>query len=285
MERLFLGRIEILKWAKDLLGQANVPDIDASAELILAHILGVSRGALRVVDILTPEQEAVYIELIARRCNREPLDKILGNTEFMGLSIRYSDNVLTPRQETEILADKIIAIINSAPSTNCRVLDICCGSGCIGLSIARNTGARVTLSDISELALLEVRANMEANNIGNDKIEIVRSDMFNNITGEYDIIVSNPPYLRTDEMLNLEPEVKDYDPSISLDGGVDGLEFYRIIADNCSQYLAIGGRMYLEIGMGQHEDVIKLLEPYFERVVAEKDYAGIYRFIIAENRR
>jgi len=86
-------------------------------------------------------------------------------------------------------------------------------------------------------------------------------------------------------MLNLEPEVKDYDPSISLDGGVDGLEFYRIIADNCSQYLAIGGRMYLEIGMGQHEDVIKLLEPYFERVVAEKDYAGIYRFIIAENRR
>lgn len=280
-----MGRIDILKWAKDFLGQANVPDIDASAELILAHVLGVSRGALRGEDGLTPEQESLYRGLIARRCNREPLDRILGNTEFMGLSIRYSDNVLTPRQETEILADKIIATINSAPSSNCRVLDICCGSGCIGLSIACNTGARVTLSDISELALAEVRANMEDNNIGNDKIEIVRSDMFNNITGEYDIIVSNPPYLRSDEMHDLEPEVKKYDPSISLDGGLDGLEFYRTIADNCSKYLAIGGRMYLEIGVGQHEDVIKLLEPYFERVVAEKDYAGIYRFIIAENRR
>ena len=279
----------ILASACDLLKEHGIPDYEISAEQLLMHALGgVSRSTMLMTDNITVEQYNIYMALIDRRKDREPLDRIIGNSEFLGLIIPYNDNVLTPRCETEILADMIVRDISQDDNNIVSVLDLCCGSGCIGLAIAHNSNSKVSLADISNDALEIAKSNYDYNVQQGKNFHysptFILSDMFADIDGKYDIIVSNPPYIPTKDCLVLEPEVREYDPILALDGGHDGLEFYRIIAKDCSSRLNTNGKVYLEIGIGQGSDVVSLFNEYNFDVKVIPDYSGIDRFIIAKKR-
>ena len=261
--------------AKEILKNNNIPDYDSSATFILNHIINSSHG-ISLEEEMSDKLYNDYMELIYKRISREPLDMILGYTDFYNLRIPFDLNTLTPRLETELLVERVILDISNK---EVDVLDMCTGSGCIGLAIAKNTNSQVTLADISHKAIETAKQNAKLNNI--DNVEFVETNLFRGITKTYDIIVCNPPYIRTHDLYDLEPEVYRYDPKLALDGGNDGLDFYRVIANQSSKFLKPYGTLYLEIGYDQSKDVSELLKPYFN-VSIMKDLAHIDRFIIAK---
>lgn len=265
---------DILRIAKKRLGDAGVVGADSDAEFLFAHILGVSRSQLKFYGEATGEQEARFNDLIARRLSHEPMDSLIGYTEYLGLKIPFNKAVLTPRQETEIMTDNIINEYKG--KENLEILDLCCGSGCIGLALSKHLGATTTLADISNEAVDIARGNAELNHI---KCDIIVSNLFDNVTGQFDIIVSNPPYIPTSDLLSLEDEVKFYDPRIALDGGQDGLDFYVKIIDSAPKYLKDNGRIYLEFGINQAEDIYNLMQENFKDITIYRDYSGIERYI------
>jgi len=262
----------VLAFAKDKLSKAQIPG-DMTAVFLMEHLLS-KKISMLPNYILSDNEYNQFMDLVDRKIAREPLDSIIGYTEFLGIDIPFSKYTLSPRQETEIMVDSIIKEQSGKP--NLKVLDMCCGSGCIGLAIAKYLDAEVTLADISDEALREAEQTAKANNIG---VKFVNSDMFSNITERYDIIVSNPPYINSSDVLELEPEVKEYDPVLALDGGEDGLDFYRVLCKELPYYLKDGGYIYMEFGIGQAEDIIKMLKPNFENIEVIKDYSGIDRYI------
>ena len=268
---------EVLASARKTLSQAGVPGT-RDAEFLLEKVLG-RKYVTNIDNSLNEEQYLVFQDLIRRRANREPMDSIYGYTEFLGLKILFSPHTLSPRQETEIMTDEIIADNRNRP--NLRVLDMCSGSGCIGLALSKHLNADVTLVDISEDAIKMSEKNASINDT---RVNFVNSDMFESVQGKFDIIVSNPPYLTTADLSNLEIEVSKYDPELALDGGEDGLDFYRKLSAQMSEYLVDGGLVYLEFGIYQAEDIVKLLEPYFEDIIVKKDYSGIDRYLKARKR-
>ena len=211
-------------------------------------------------------------ELVSRRKSGEPLQYILGKWEFMGLPFYTRPCALIPRQDTETLCEEAIALIKRRGYKTC--LDLCAGSGCIGISIANICGTEVTLADISEAALSLCRENAEANGVS---IRTIKTDMFDEITDKYDIIVCNPPYLTANDMASLQRELT-FEPANALYGGVDGLDFYRRIARDYAQRLNDGGALALEVGIHQAEEVAKMLGG--ARIV--KDVCGIERAVIKE---
>lgn len=265
---------DILRIAKKRLGDAGVVGADSDAEFLFAHILGVSRSQLKFYGEASGEQEARFNDLIARRLSHEPMDSLIGYTEYLGLKIPFNKAVLTPRQETEIMTDNIINEYKG--KENLEILDLCCGSGCIGLALSKHLGATTTLADISDEAVDIARGNAELNHI---KCDIIVSNLFDNVTGQFDIIVSNPPYIPTSDLLSLEDEVKFYDPRIALDGGQDGLDFYVKIIDSAPKYLKDNGRIYLEFGINQAEDIYNLMQENFKDITIYRDYSGIERYI------
>ena len=290
-------KIDALNNAKKLLIEANIPDWQLSAEYILAVALKCEHEDLYKIKSLNDRQYKKYLKLLEERCDHVPLDKIVGYTEFYSLKIPYNRNVLTPRVETELLADRLIRDIQDTIKKNkfpspLSLLDLCTGSGCLGLSVAHNTNVNVTLSDISRQAIKIAKANNKYNNklrVVDKKSSInpnfVMSDLFESIDCKFDIIVCNPPYIKTEELNNLEIEVRDFDPILALDGGKDGLDFYRKIIKSAPNYLTCEnglGKIYFEIGVGQSEAIVKLLEKNFEEIEVIKDYSGIDRFIIAK---
>lgn len=268
---------EAIATAKESLRKCGIVSL-RDAEFILASILDTDVAGLNSIEFLTPKQAKKFNRAIRSRCKHWPLDKIIGYTDFLSVRIPFDRNTLSPRQETEILTDKIIKDIGSRKLC---VLDLCSGSGCIGIAIAKALDISVTLSDISKKANKIAKKNAELNGVN---VTIIQSDLFNNIPTKYDIIVSNPPYIKRRELEALEIEVKDFDPRLALDGGEDGLDFYREIVSTAPQYLSTGGRLYLEIGIEQSREVVKLLEEDFEDIVVMKDYNGIDRYIIARKR-
>lgn len=274
---LELDVIRARKLAKEKLKEAGICGT-TDADFILANILGVEMGVLNSIEKLNPSQAKKYAKAIKSRCKHIPLDKIIGYTEFLGLKIPFNKCVLTPRQETEILADMIIKDIGSKKLT---LLDMCSGSGCIGLSIAKATGVSVTLSDISKKANAIAHKNALYNGV---EATILHSNLFDNIPTKFDIIVSNPPYIRRKDLEKLEIEVRDFDPRLALDGGEDGLDFYREIVYNAPKYLEDNGMLYLEIGIDQSEAIVDILGKDFVDIKVIKDYSGIDRFIIAKKR-
>ena len=197
----------------------------------------------------------------------------------MGLDFYVDSNVLIPQPDTEILVEEVIKLCNE----NAEVLDLCTGSGAIGVSIAKNIkNAKVTMSDISEKALEIARKNVNNNECG-DNCKFVLSNMFEKIEERYDVIVSNPPYIKTEVIKILDKEVQN-EPNIALDGGEDGLYFYRIIAENAYNYLNKGGILALEIGYDQKDEVINLLklEDNYTDIYCKKDLSGNDRIIIAK---
>lgn len=289
----------VLKDSIKYLSEKNIPDAKLSAEYLLASVLGVDKSELVQVQEINEKQEKKFLKLINKRASRVPLDKLLGFTEFMGLNIPFNKNVLTPRVETELLSEMVIKELKKLYKANkyespLSVLDLCSGSGCLGLSIAMNTNANVSLSDISKKAISISKKNCKLNNELRKKDGIppvnptfILSDLFANIPYSYDIIVCNPPYIQTQDLIKLEIEVKDFDPILALDGGKDGLDFYREIIRLAPKYLSNENgvaKIYFEVGFSQAESVAKMLEKDFEDIQVIKDYSGIERFVVARKR-
>lgn len=211
-------------------------------------------------------------KLVARRKKGEPLQYILGFWEFMGLRFKTDARALIPRQDTETLCEEAIKLIKSRGYKTC--LDMCTGSGCIGISLAKIAGVEATLADISEAALELSRENAKANGVS---IKTIKTDMFTGISDKYDVIVCNPPYLTDDDMNSLQKEL-EFEPENALYGGQDGLDFYRRIANDYKAALNEGGALLLEVGIYQANDVAKMLGG--ARII--KDILGIERTVIKE---
>ncbi len=210
--------------------------------------------------------------------NGMPIQYITNKQEFMGLSFYVDENVLIPQPDTEILVEEVLNKINKQD----KILDLCTGSGAIGISLAKNTeNVKIYMSDISEKALEIAQRNINKNKV-EEKCELVTSDMFENIYSKYDIIVSNPPYIESEEIKILPKEVRN-EPIIALDGGFDGLDFYRIIANEAYKYLKEDGILALEIGYNQKEKVIDLLNKTgkYKDIYCKKDLGGNDRVVIA----
>ncbi len=248
----------------------RLPDDPQDADWIYCHILGKKRGELggvAFVNVKLVRQADAYAD---RLLAGEPLDYILGNSEFCGIKINVDDRVLIPRFETEALAELAVKEIgDGAP----RVLDLCTGSGCISAVIAKNTKAQVTAVDISDAALEVAKTNLDGLNV-----TLVKSDMFDNVDGKFDLIVTNPPYVRTDEIDGLQPQVTAQ-PHIALDGGDDGLKFYRVIADNAAEHLSDGGVIMAEVGYDQAAEVSRLFSKLGACEII-KDLDGVQRIVI-----
>ena len=222
---------------------------------------------------------------IYARIEGVPLQYILGMQEFMGLPFRVNESVLIPRLDTEVLVENVIETINRMNLISPEVLDLCTGSGAIGISIASKVSdAVVTMTDASEKALQTAMSNAGLNGVNRHCVFLL-GDMFDAVPEDkrYDVIVCNPPYIPSDVIETLDIEVKDHEPRMALDGGKDGLDYYRIIADKASLHLKTGGVLALEIGAEQAADVKKLLNNAntYEGIRVIRDLAHLDRAIIA----
>ena len=266
---------EALRLAAARLEQAGVPDADVDAAYLLASVLKEDTLAMRINGHreLAAPQRAAFDALCDRRAVREPLQYILGETEFMGLTFHVEPGVLIPRADTEILVEKALAWMKPGA----RVLDIGTGSGAIAVSLAKlGRQAQVTAVDVSDRALEIARRNAERNGAA---VEFVKSDCFSALKGrKYDMIVSNPPYISEDEMRGLMPEVTR-EPELALFGGADGLDFYRRISREAPEYLNEGGCLLFEIGWLQKEAVSALVKAHIGEPFALRDYGQNWRVV------
>lgn len=269
---------EALRLAAARLEQAGVPDADVDAAYLLASVLKEDTLAMRINGHreLAAPQRAAFDALCDRRAVREPLQYILGETEFMGLTFHVEPGVLIPRADTEILVEKALAWMKPGA----RVLDIGTGSGAIAVSLAKlGRQAQVTAVDVSDRALEIARQNAERNGAA---VEFVKSDCFSALKGrKYDMIVSNPPYISEDEMRGLMPEVTR-EPELALFGGADGLDFYRRISREAPEYLNEGGCLLFEIGWLQKDAVSALVKAHIGEPFALRDYGQNWRVVGAK---
>ena len=267
---------QIYREGKETLERAGIAEAELDAWYLLEYVTGISRASYygdpgRVV---TEEDLCRYRECIEKRAGHIPLQHITGEQEFMGLSFRVNDQVLIPRQDTETLVEE--ALKYAMPGM--RVLDLCTGSGCILISLLHFCpGLTGVGSDISAEALKMARTNGQRLHV-EDRVQWLCGDLFEKVTGAFDLIVSNPPYIRSAEIEELQEEVRLYDPRIALDGAEDGLLFYRRIIEESKSYLKNGGRLLFEIGCDQGRDVAELLENAgYTEVSVKKDLAGLDR--------
>ena len=261
---------------EEIAKSADESDID----WLFVEITGAKRSEVKDLKTISKEQYDAG-EIIAKKmANGLPFQYAVGYTDFYGVKISVNQNVLIPRPETEELVEKAIGIINGlkvddGDTKQHEVLDLCTGSGAIATVIAKKTGAKVTASDVSAPALDVARAN--ALNAG-VKIDFVLSNMFENISGKFDVIVSNPPYIPTKDIETLEAKVKDFEPRLALDGAEDGLKFYRIIAQGLDAHLAEDGVFLCEFGIGQAEEIKNIFGDFNVEIV--KDIEGIERIAV-----
>ncbi len=269
---------KLLAQATDRLIMAGVTDAQLDAWYLFEDTFGIRRADYFLKKKECPEQiPDLWEERVALRCRRVPLAYVLGNTEFMGLPFIIEPGVLIPRQDTESLVEWVLEAEKEGKS----LLDMCTGSGCIGLSLAKLGGFQTVLSDLSPRAIHVSRRNRRALEL-EDRVEICQGDLFEALAQgqRFDVIVSNPPYIETAVIAELQDEVRDHEPMMALDGMEDGLFFYRRIAREAPQWLSPGGRIYLEIGYDQGESVPALLrEAGFIDVTVRKDLAGNDRVV------
>jgi release factor glutamine methyltransferase len=270
--------LKILDWTKEYLSSRGVENARLEAEWLLCAATGLDRVGLYLnfERPLDGQELAVYRAMVARRGRREPLQHILGSQEFCGMEFEVTPDVLIPRHDTETLVDEALARMPDALS----VLDIGTGSGCIAVALAhRITGASVTAVDLSLAALDVACRNAERN--GAD-IEFLQGSLLEPVAGrQFDLIVSNPPYIPSGDLETLQPEVRDYDPRGALDGGLDGLEIYRKLIPDAVRVLAHGGWLLVEVGAGQ-ADAVSLLFSSVEGYglpVTARDQSGIVRVV------
>lgn len=264
---------ELIAQAAKRLSDAGVPEPELDAKILFLEAFHMDQvhflmNRMRPLTEEQRTQQETYEAMIDRRSARVPLQQILGSQEFMGLTFRVTPDVLIPRQDTETLVEEALKVVKP----EMKVLDMCTGSGCIIVSIVHNIPeVEGTATDISKQALLVAKENAKLNQVS---VTFERSDLFDNVTGTYDVIVSNPPYIRTGEVVKLMPEVQEFEPMEALDGKEDGLYFYRKIIKECKAYLKPGGHILFEIGYDQGEAVSGLLkEAGFKNVTVIKDLA------------
>ncbi len=278
----------VLSWCTDNFRSRDLPSPRLDAEVLLAHTLAVDRVRL-YMDLDRPMSTTELTTIrgyIERRRNNEPVAHIRGFREFWGHSFLVSADVLVPRPETEMLVELSLAWIAERRDTEVRVLDLCAGSGCIGLSIAKESNALVVLSDVSEAAIHIARNNAERLEVG-ERVSFVTADLFDGVREQrFDVIVSNPPYLPSAEIETLSADVRNFDPRIALDGGKDGLSFYQRIANAVPHYLAANGLVLLEVGLDQADQVAGWMESALPEhvVTVHPDLASIPRVVEVRTR-
>lgn len=279
LERNSMTLREAYEYGREQLNLAGVDDADLDAWYLLEFVTGVSRTKyyVKMQENVSQEQENLYRKYIETRASHIPLQHITGVQEFMGLEFCVNEHVLVPRQDTEVLVESVLEVLKSEMA----LLDMCTGSGCILISLLKLGKVKYGVgADVSENALSVAKKNCEKHGV---KAELIESDLFENVSGCYDVIVSNPPYIRTSVIEELKEEVKFHDPFIALDGKEDGLYFYRKIVEKSREYLNKGGKLYFEIGHDQGGDVKILMEEAgFIEVTIKKDLAGLDRVVFGK---
>lgn len=263
---------DLRKELKELFKNHDIEESDA--DFIVSEVLGVKRTELVLIDTVTNEQVEDIRNKANLRLDNVPVDSIFNKAYFYGLEFKVDDNVLTPRPESELLVDTAIKYI--VDNQYKSVLDMCTGSGCLAISLKKNVDISITAVDISTKALEIAKQNAKMHNVD---INFVHSDMFDKLDGTFDLIISNPPYIDSDEVKELDAEVIEHDPILALDGGNMGLKFYNIIHDNMKKYLSNGGTLIMEIGDEQKDMVIDLFaDCHFAECIL--DYAGHDRVLV-----
>lgn len=261
---------EALNLGEKVLSMADIADRRTDAWLLLSMVCRMERSAyyLHMEEDMPEEELKEYEIALKKRAEHVPLQYIVGETEFMGLKFKVNSSVLIPRQDTETLVEEALKVVRPGM----KVLDLCTGSGCIIVSILHNvTDVEGYAIDISKQALNVAKENARLNDVS---VMFERSDLFDHVTGTFDVIVSNPPYIRSEEILRLMPEVQMFEPMEALDGKEDGLYFYREIIVRSKDYLNPEGHILFEIGHDQGEDVSAMLrEAGFKDVSVIKDLA------------
>jgi len=280
---------EAINNAATLLSTAGITNARLDAEVLLSHIILKDRVWLITHrdDVLDDNHQREFADVIQRRTRREPLQHIIGNQEFWGLEFIVSPDVLIPRPETEFIIEAALAIVQDR-NTPVRIIDLCTGSGCIAVSLAKElTAARVIATDASEKALTVARENTRRHGVS-EHIRFLLGDLFEpleelDIRGQIDIIVSNPPYVQAGDLSTLQPEVRDYEPEMALIAGPGGTEIAKRIIQIAPEYLKKNGTLIMEMGLGQADALTRMVEAtgaYGDRELL-KDLAGIERVIIA----
>lgn len=275
MKEEILTLKEALAKAVDKLQQMEVPDADIDAWYLLSYVTGLDRAAFFLHgDEPMAEPDMIRSrDLVTKRGERIPLQHLTGEQEFMGLDFYVNEHVLIPRQDTECLVERVLPYVDGK-----RVLDVCTGSGCIAIAIAKLGKPFIVHGvDISEEALAVARQNATELNAS---VELFAGDLMTKMDGQYDVIVSNPPYIPPSVIEGLMPEVRLHEPMLALDGGQDGLEFYRRIAGQAVTRLAPNGRLFLEIGCEQAAAVAEILQKQgYREVQVFQDLAGKDRIV------
>lgn len=275
---------ETIRKGMIMLKNNNITEPNIKARLVMQYVLNKPREYLLVYDKLELmlRQEVNYFKAIKKLCQGIPIQHITNRQEFMKMTFYVDENVLIPRQDTETLVEEVIKISKKIGAK--KILDLCTGSGAIAVSLAKYIEkSQITAVDISKKALNVAKLNAKNNEVEN-KITFVESDLFTNVKKEkYDIIVSNPPYIKKEVLKKLDKEVQK-EPKIALDGGYDGLDFYRKIINKAEEYLKFNGYLCFEIGYDQKEDVEELLknEEKYTNIQCIKDLCDNDRVIIAK---
>ena len=272
---------ELLKEGKIKLTENKIEDANLIARVLLEFVLKIDRNELikKQLQEVEKEKEEEYKQKVEQILQGIPLQYITNLQEFMKLNFFVNENVLIPQPDTEILVEEVIKIAQL--ENKIKILDICTGSGCIGISLAYYLkNAKISMSDISKNAIEIAKKNAKENKVL-EKTKFIKSDLFENIEEKFDIIVSNPPYIETDVIKNLSKQVQN-DPKIALDGGKDGLLFYRKLIKEAPNFLNYNGYLCMEIGYDQKEKVIEIAkqEEIFSKIEAIKDLSGNDRVII-----
>lgn len=273
---------EVLTYCINELKKENIEEPILKAKILVSNVLKQSKEYLMINEKKeVSENDFNKIkEDLSRLIKEIPIQYIIEKQEFFGLDFLVNENVLIPQPDTEILVEEAISLAKQIKAN--KLLDLCTGSGAIAISIAKNTPiANIVATDISKHALEIAKKNCKKN--GTENIELLQSDLFENINEKFNIIVSNPPYIKTKVIDILSPEVKN-EPYIALDGGQDGLEFYKKIISKAYEYLEKGGYLCLEIGYDQKEEVMKLakLSQKYNKIYSKKDLSGNDRIIVCQ---
>ncbi len=269
---------DILIQNKKILKENGFYTYALDVEVLLLSVLNKNKSWLYLNPAFEVDNSSLEIfnSYIQRRLKNEPIAYIIGKCEFMGLDFKLNEHTLIPRADTEILVEKVLSIIEQENIK--KVLDIGTGSGAIAVSIAKHKDVDVLALDINKDALYMAKENARANGV--DKVRFLQSNLFENVEEKFDMIVSNPPYIETEEIQKLEPNVKDFEPILALDGGEDGLDFYREIIAKAKLYLNDKGYLAFEIGYNQAKAVSSLMEKEFKEIEILKDLASLDRVVL-----
>lgn len=285
---------DLLKFGKEQLEKSGNEYAKYERKVLLEEVLGCNYMYMLMngQEEVPEQKEKQYKEQIKKRCSHYPLQYMLGYAHFMDYTFFVNENVLIPRSDTEVLVETANELLEKWEPDNAgtvvgagragkmktRVLDLCCGSGCIGISLKLyHKEIALVLSDYSEKALEVTRQNLAKYDV---EAEVLQGDLLDPFTGKAKLIVSNPPYIESGEIEDLMPEVREYEPVSALDGGVDGLDFYRRIVEKAPEYLEENGYLMFEIGYSQGDAVRNLMEEKgFLDVQVKRDYAGLDRVV------